>query len=157
MLRLPKVGPSAGRGGASLAPLPQQKKAASADIPAPHLSSPQVRALPATYFTQVYSQTAVVASLPRGSCLYATPHGPEVRTMRSASTGKLPVMCLIPFCFPSQFSFHQPVPCSDQGCSFSICFTVLDFVWSLVVGGAHSREQLPNRTDCLGGKWIREV
>ncbi|XP_044291165.1 transcription factor E2F2 isoform X2 [Varanus komodoensis] len=94
MLR-PKVGPLApGRGAPSLAPPQQQKKVvpviSSADLVATNLSSPQMRALPATYFTQVYPQTAVVAPLPRGSCLYATPHGPEVKTMRSASTGKLP-------------------------------------------------------------------
>ncbi|XP_048357413.1 transcription factor E2F2 [Sphaerodactylus townsendi] len=95
MLRIPKGGPPApGRGGPSIAPPPQQKKAipviTSADLAACNLSSPQMRALPATYFTQVYPQTAVVAPLPRGSCLYATPHGPEIKTMRSASTGKLP-------------------------------------------------------------------
>ncbi|XP_053124705.1 transcription factor E2F2 [Hemicordylus capensis] len=96
MLRIPKGGPSApGRGGPSLAPPPpQQKKVApllsSAELVASNLGSPQMRVLPATYFTQVYPQTAVVAPLPRGSCLYATPHGPEIKTMRSASTGKLP-------------------------------------------------------------------
>uniref|UniRef100_A0A8D0BC90 E2F transcription factor 2 n=1 Tax=Salvator merianae TaxID=96440 RepID=A0A8D0BC90_SALMN len=101
MLRIPKVGPSAsGRRQPSLAPSqpppppPQQKKVlpviASADLVATNLSSPQMRGGPATYFTQVYPQTAVVAPLPRGSCLYATPHGPEIKTMRSASTGKLP-------------------------------------------------------------------
>ncbi|XP_061452876.1 transcription factor E2F2 isoform X1 [Rhineura floridana] len=95
MLRIPKVGPPApGRGAPPLAPPQQQKKVmpviTSANLVVSNLSSPQMRALPATYFTQVYPQTAVVAPLPRGSCLYATPHGPEIKTMRSASTGKLP-------------------------------------------------------------------
>ncbi|XP_066494649.1 transcription factor E2F2 [Tiliqua scincoides] len=62
----------------------------SADLVTSNLGSPPMRVLPTTYFAQVYPQTAVVAPLPRGSCLYATPHGPEVKTMRSASTGRLP-------------------------------------------------------------------
>ncbi|CAI5781499.1 transcription factor E2F2 [Podarcis lilfordi] len=95
MLRIPKVGPPApGRAPSALGPPQQQKKVmpviTSAELVVSNLSSPQMRALPATYFTQVYPQTAVVAPLPRGSCLYATPHGPEIKTMRSASTGKLP-------------------------------------------------------------------
>nr|XP_028594492.1 transcription factor E2F2 isoform X2 [Podarcis muralis] len=95
MLRIPKVGPPApGRAPAALGPPQQQKKVmpviTSAELVVSNLSSPQMRALPATYFTQVYPQTAVVAPLPRGSCLYATPHGPEIKNMRSASTGKLP-------------------------------------------------------------------
>ncbi|XP_054855519.1 transcription factor E2F2 [Eublepharis macularius] len=95
MLRIPKIGPPApGRGGPSIAPLLQQKKAipviSPADLVASNLGSPHMRGLPATCFTQVYPQTAVVAPLPRGSCLYATPHGPEIKAMRSASTGKLP-------------------------------------------------------------------
>ncbi|XP_033013804.1 transcription factor E2F2 [Lacerta agilis] len=95
MLRIPKVGPPApGRAPSALGPPQQQKKVmpviTSAELVVSNLGSPQMRALPATYFTQVYPQTAVVAPLPRGSCLYATPHGPEIKTMRSASTGKLP-------------------------------------------------------------------
>ncbi|XP_053254584.1 transcription factor E2F2 [Podarcis raffonei] len=95
MLRIPKVGPPApGRPPSALGPPQQQKKVmpviTSAELVVSNLSSPQMRTLPATYFTQVYPQTAVVAPLPRGSCLYATPHGPEIKTMRSASTGKLP-------------------------------------------------------------------
>lgn len=97
MLRIPKVGPSgpARAPPPPLAPPQQQKKVmpmmSSADLVTSNLGSPPMRVLPATYITQVYPQTAVVAPLPRGSCLYATPHGPEVKTMRSASTGKLPV------------------------------------------------------------------
>lgn len=107
MLRFPKVGPSApGRGGPALAPPPQQQQKkvipviSSADLLASNLSSPPMRVLPAaTYFAQVYPQSTVVAPLPRGSCLYATPHGPEIRTMRATSTGKLPVNISFPFLF----------------------------------------------------------
>lgn len=99
MLRLPKAGPSApGRGAPSLVPPQSQKKSmsvgSSAELVVADLAGPPVRALPAAYFAQVYPQTAVVAPLPRGGCLYATPHGPEIKTMRSASTGKLPVISL---------------------------------------------------------------
>ncbi|XP_058052234.1 transcription factor E2F2 [Ahaetulla prasina] len=96
MLRIPKAGPSApGRGAPSLVPPQSQKKSVVVGGPAElvaaaDLAGPPVRALPAAYFAQVYPQTAVVAPLPRGGCLYATPHGPEIKAMRSASTGKLP-------------------------------------------------------------------
>lgn len=116
MLRIPKVGPAGpGRASPPLAPPQQPKKVmpviSSADLVTSNLGSSPMRLLPTTYFAQVYPQTAVVAPLPRGSCLYATPHGPEVKTMRSASTGKLPVTTKISF--PSEFfslccAFHKP-------------------------------------------------
>ncbi|XP_078236169.1 transcription factor E2F2 [Pogona vitticeps] len=94
MLRIPKAGPPGpGRGGPALAPPRKVMPAISpADPAASNLGSPpgQMQALPAAYFTPLYPQTAVVAPLPRVSCLYATPHGPEIKAMRSASTGKLP-------------------------------------------------------------------
>uniref|UniRef100_A0A8D0GQL9 E2F transcription factor 2 n=1 Tax=Sphenodon punctatus TaxID=8508 RepID=A0A8D0GQL9_SPHPU len=83
-------------GGVPIAALPSQqpKKVMpvmnSADLVTSGLGSPQMRSVPASYFTQVYPQTAVVAPAPRASCLYATPHGPEIKTIRSASSGKLP-------------------------------------------------------------------
>ncbi|XP_026531923.1 transcription factor E2F2 [Notechis scutatus] len=97
MLRIPKAGPPSApaRGAPSLVPPQSQKKSmavgGSAELVVAELAAgPAVRALPAAYFAQVYPQAAVVAPLPRGGCLYATPHGPEIKTMRSASTGKLP-------------------------------------------------------------------
>ncbi|XP_067167463.1 transcription factor E2F2 isoform X1 [Apteryx mantelli] len=100
MLRLPRgVSPGAGRGGAALPPHQQQQhqqqqKAMSVmgsiERVASSLGSPPVPSVPAGYFTQVYSQAAVSAPAPRGGCLYATPQGPELRSIRSASAGRLP-------------------------------------------------------------------
>ncbi|XP_068773521.1 transcription factor E2F2 isoform X1 [Struthio camelus] len=100
MLRLPRgVSPGAGRGGAALPPHQQQqqhhqKKAVSvmgsAERVASSLGSPSVASVPGGCFTQVYSQAAVSVPAPRGGCLYATPQGPELRSIRSASAGRLP-------------------------------------------------------------------
>uniref|UniRef100_A0A8B9QA88 E2F transcription factor 2 n=1 Tax=Apteryx owenii TaxID=8824 RepID=A0A8B9QA88_APTOW len=101
MLRLPRgVSPGAGRGGAALPPhqqqqhQQQQQKAMSVmgsiERVASSLGSPPVPSVPAGYFTQLYSQAAVSAPAPRGGCLYATPQGPQLRSIRSASAGRLP-------------------------------------------------------------------
>ncbi|XP_069479061.1 transcription factor E2F2 [Ambystoma mexicanum] len=52
------------------------------------LSSPQLRAVPGTYFTQIYPQP--VAGAPLGGCIYTTPNGPELKPLRPASVGRLP-------------------------------------------------------------------
>ncbi|KAM7083465.1 transcription factor E2F2 [Ciconia maguari] len=46
--------------------------------------------LSAGCFTQVYTPAAVSLPAPRGGCLYGTPQGPQLRTLRSASVGRLP-------------------------------------------------------------------
>lgn len=53
----------------------------------PDLSSPQLR--PGTYFTQIYPQPPAGTTL--GGCLYTTPNGPELKPLRPASLGRLPV------------------------------------------------------------------
>uniref|UniRef100_A0A8C3SK04 E2F transcription factor 2 n=1 Tax=Chelydra serpentina TaxID=8475 RepID=A0A8C3SK04_CHESE len=72
----------------------QQKKVmpvmSSADLVTSSLGSPPMHSIPASYFTQLYPQSVATAPAPRGSCLYATPHGPEIKTIRSASAGRLP-------------------------------------------------------------------
>uniref|UniRef100_A0A8C8RA28 E2F transcription factor 2 n=1 Tax=Pelusios castaneus TaxID=367368 RepID=A0A8C8RA28_9SAUR len=81
------------RGACAIVSLPQQQQKkvmpvmSSADLVTSSLSSPQMPSIPASYFTQVYSQTVPVA---RGGCLYATPHGPEIKSIRSTSAGRLP-------------------------------------------------------------------
>lgn len=47
-------------------------------------------------FTQGYTPAAVSAPASRGGCLCDTPQGPELRTLCSASAGRLPVRCLDP-------------------------------------------------------------
>ncbi|KAM9268064.1 transcription factor E2F2 [Morus bassanus] len=95
MLRLPRgVSPALGRGGAALPPPPPQhhpKKVTSvmgsSERGASSLGSPPV---PAGCFTKVYMPAAVSVPAPRGGCLYGTPQGPQLRTLRSASVGRLP-------------------------------------------------------------------
>ncbi|XP_074750338.1 transcription factor E2F2 [Strix uralensis] len=95
MLRLPRgVSPASGRGGAALPPPPPHhhpKKVmsgmGSCERGASSLGSPP---LPAGCFTQVYTPAAVSIPAPRGGCLHATPQGPQLRTLRSASVGRLP-------------------------------------------------------------------
>lgn len=50
--------------------------------------------LPAACFTQLY--THVSGPAPRGGALYATPQSPQLRTLRSASAGRLQVRSLRP-------------------------------------------------------------
>ncbi|XP_009469171.1 PREDICTED: arf-GAP with SH3 domain, ANK repeat and PH domain-containing protein 3 [Nipponia nippon] len=47
--------------------------------------------LPASCFTQVYMPAPVSIPAPRGGYLYGTPQGPQLRTLRSASAGRLPL------------------------------------------------------------------
>lgn len=51
------------------------------------LPSPPMNSVPAGYFTQICNTTAAEQ---RANCLYATPHGPEAKPIRSSS-GRLPV------------------------------------------------------------------
>lgn len=129
----------------------------SAELVVADLAGPPVRALPAAYFAQVYPQTAVVAPLPRGGCLYATPHGPEIKTMRSASTGKLPVislfsaLCLITvtnFCSFGGIEFWGvrgklfvmptwPDPETAWVHTSSVCHDVVYLIWGDCMGSPH--------------------
>lgn len=101
MLRLPRgVSPAPGRGGAALPPpAPQHhpKKVmsvmGSVERGVSSLGSPLV---PVGSFTQVYTPAAVSVPAPRDGGLYGTPQSPQLRTLRSASAGRLPVRCLHP-------------------------------------------------------------
>ena len=108
-LRSPQVpagapGP-AGEGGAALAMLRGPRALAPAAGPPPKglptmsptelwppgLSSPQLCPATTTYYTQLYPQTVPPAAAP-GTCLDATPHGPEGQAVRCVPAGRLPVM-----------------------------------------------------------------
>ncbi|KAL0605145.1 Transcription factor E2F2 [Plecturocebus cupreus] len=55
----------------------------------PGLSSPQLCPATTTYYTPLYPQTAPPAAVP-GTCLDATPHGPEGQVVRCLPAGRLP-------------------------------------------------------------------
>lgn len=107
MLKIPRgVSLAAGSGGSCFAALPpphqqQPKKVmpvmSPADLGTSSRSSPQMHAIATSYFSQ-YPQTAAVVPAAGGGCLYATPQGPELKAIRSASAGRLPVTSpLTPF------------------------------------------------------------
>ncbi|KAG7465979.1 hypothetical protein MATL_G00159950 [Megalops atlanticus] len=88
MMRIPKgVSPASGRGTVAV-PGVQKKVLAGVNTEFYNtgLSSPPINSVPAGYFTQICNTTTVDQ---RANCLYATPHGPEVKPIRSAS-GRLP-------------------------------------------------------------------
>ncbi|XP_064408344.1 transcription factor E2F2 [Latimeria chalumnae] len=92
MLRVPKgVSPAPGRGVSAVAPFSSSshKKVfpLSVELVAANLTSPQNRhPIPASYFTRICS---LPGSEQKGSCLYTTPHGPELKPTR-ATSGRLP-------------------------------------------------------------------
>lgn len=96
MLRLPRgVSPAPGRGGTALPPPPPHhhpKKVTSVmgscDPGDSSLGSPP---LSTGCFTQGYTPAAASAPAFRSGCLCDTPQGPELRTLCSASAGRLPV------------------------------------------------------------------
>ncbi|XP_006862374.1 PREDICTED: transcription factor E2F2 [Chrysochloris asiatica] len=53
------------------------------------LSSPQLCTTTTTYYTSVYPQTVSSSAVP-GTCLDATPHGPEGQAVRCVPAGRLP-------------------------------------------------------------------
>lgn len=66
----------------------------------PGLSSPQLcPATTTTYYTSLCTQT-VPSTAALGTCLDATPHGPEGQIVRCVPAGRLPVMLGTPRCFP---------------------------------------------------------
>uniref|UniRef100_A0A3Q4I926 E2F transcription factor 2 n=1 Tax=Neolamprologus brichardi TaxID=32507 RepID=A0A3Q4I926_NEOBR len=92
MMRMPKgVSPASGRQAVGL-PCSQQKMkllstgGVKTDFFLTGLSSPQMNTVPAGYFTQICN-TSVAEQ--RANSLYSTPHGPEVKPIRSSS-GRLP-------------------------------------------------------------------
>ncbi|GCC22842.1 hypothetical protein chiPu_0001232 [Chiloscyllium punctatum] len=82
---MPKgVSPAPGRGIIGVV-TGSQKKLSNVENGSTGLCSPQIPTIPASYFTQIAG--AVYSD--HSDCLYATPQGPEVRTIRT-STGRLP-------------------------------------------------------------------
>ncbi|XP_004637666.1 transcription factor E2F2 [Octodon degus] len=55
----------------------------------PGLSSPQLCPVTATYYTSLFPQTVPPAAAP-GTCLDATPHGPDGQAVRCVPAGRLP-------------------------------------------------------------------
>ncbi|XP_070315010.1 transcription factor E2F2 [Odocoileus virginianus] len=84
MLRGPRaLAPAAG-------PPPKGLPAMSpTELWSPGLSSPQLCPATTTYYTQLYPQTVPPAAAP-GTCLDATPHGPEGQAVRCVPAGRLP-------------------------------------------------------------------
>lgn len=90
MIRIPRgISPASGRGAVSGLSGSQQKTvpAMRTDFYNTGLASPQMHSVPAGYFTQIGNTTAAEQ---RPNCLYATPHGPEPKPVRTSS-GRLPV------------------------------------------------------------------
>ncbi|CAB1330567.1 unnamed protein product [Coregonus sp. 'balchen'] len=89
MMQMPKgVSPASGRGAVGGLSCSQKKvlSGVKTEFFSTGLSSPPMNSVPAGYFTQICNTTAVEQ---RANCLYATPHGPEAKPIRSSS-GRLP-------------------------------------------------------------------
>uniref|UniRef100_A0A673MFC9 Transcription factor E2F2-like n=1 Tax=Sinocyclocheilus rhinocerous TaxID=307959 RepID=A0A673MFC9_9TELE len=89
MMRIPRgISPSSGRGAVSGLSCPQKKmfSAVRTDFFNTGLASPLMNSVPAGYLTQIGNTTAAEQ---RPNCLYATPHGPEPKPVRTSS-GRLP-------------------------------------------------------------------
>lgn len=87
---MPKgVSPASGRGAVGGLSCSQNKvlSGVKTEFFSTGLSSPPMNSVPAGYFTQICNTTAAEQ---RVNCLYATPHGPEAKPIRSSS-GRLPV------------------------------------------------------------------
>lgn len=89
MMRIPRGISPASRGAVSGLSCPQNKmfSAVRTDLFNTGLSSPPMNSVPAGYFTPIGNTTAADQ---RPNCLYATPHGPEPKPVRTSS-GRLPV------------------------------------------------------------------
>lgn len=99
MMRIPRgISPASGRGAVSGLSCPQKKmfSAVRTEFFNTGLASPPMNLVPAGYFTQIGNTTAAEQ---RPNCLYATPHGPEPKPVRTSS-GRLPVSLFPP---PLQF------------------------------------------------------
>lgn len=73
----------------------------------PCLGSPQLYPVTTTYYTPLYPQIVPPTAAP-GTCLDATPHGPEGQAVRCAPAGRLPVILGTPT--------HLPLPPMLSGC-----------------------------------------
>lgn len=69
------------------------------------LGSPQLCPVTTTYYTSLYPQTVAPATVP-GTCLDATPHGPEGQAVRCVPAGRLPVIL--------------GTPCTSFRCAFRV-------------------------------------
>ncbi|XP_058853606.1 transcription factor E2F2-like isoform X2 [Acipenser ruthenus] len=89
MMRLPKVVPSAtGRSSSGLSV--SEKKVLhgiKTEFFSTGLSSPLIHTVPAGYFNQICNTSN---SEQRANCMYATPHGPEIRGTSRSNSGRLP-------------------------------------------------------------------
>lgn len=95
MIRIPRgISPASGRGAVAGLSCPQKKTLSGmrTDFFNTGLASPPMNSVPAGYFTQIGNKTAAEQ---RSNCLYATPHGPEPKPVRTSS-GRLPVSCFRP-------------------------------------------------------------
>ncbi|XP_073668458.1 transcription factor E2F2 [Paramisgurnus dabryanus] len=89
MIRIPRgISPASGRGAVAGLSCPQKKTLPGmrTDFFNTGLASPPMNSVPAGYFTQIGNKTAAEQ---RSNCLYATPHGPEPKPVRTSS-GRLP-------------------------------------------------------------------
>ncbi|XP_064784709.1 transcription factor E2F2-like [Oncorhynchus masou masou] len=89
MMRMPKgVSPASSRGAVGGLSCSQNKvlSGVKTEFFSTGLPSPPMNSVPAGYFTQICNTTAAEQ---RANCLYATPHGPEAKPIRSSS-GRLP-------------------------------------------------------------------
>ncbi|KAI7804880.1 transcription factor E2F2 [Triplophysa rosa] len=89
MIRIPRgISPASGRGAVSGLSGSQKKTlpAMRTDFFNTGLASPPMNSVPTGYFTQIGNTTAAEQ---RPNCLYATPHGPEPKPVRTSS-GRLP-------------------------------------------------------------------
>lgn len=71
------------------------------------LGSPQLCPVTTTYYTPLYPQTVPPAAVP-GTCLDATPHGPEGQAVRCVPAGRLPVILGTPSTPPNRFPLCFP-------------------------------------------------
>ncbi|XP_052001874.1 transcription factor E2F2 [Xyrauchen texanus] len=89
MKRIPRgISPASGRGAVAGLSCPHKTMFSGlrTDFFNTGLSSPPINSVPTGYFTQIGNTTAAEQ---RPNCLYATPHGPEAKPVRTSS-GRLP-------------------------------------------------------------------
>ncbi|XP_061071882.1 transcription factor E2F2 [Conger conger] len=111
MMRLPKgIYPASTKGAVGLSGS-QKKVLVNTEFFNTGHASPHVNSVPAGYFTQICNTTAADQ---RANCLYATPHGPEAKPVRSSS-GRLPAKRKLDLEDPSYLpDFRTP---KGKGCA----------------------------------------
>lgn len=99
MLRGPRaLAPAAGP------PLKGLPAMSPTELWSPGLGSPQLYPVTTTYYTPLYPQIVPPAAAP-GTCLDATPHGPEGQAVRCVPAGRLPVILGTPLPTASPCAF----------------------------------------------------